>query len=95
MAAELILLALYQQLQAEEAAVRRNRLKLYRRQLRDSLNPFELSETAFRNTFRLSREAAQFVVESLAGSIEEPKISSGIPASLKVIGLFIWVLAFS
>jgi hypothetical protein len=88
MAAELVMLALYQQVQAVENADRRNKLKLYRRQLRDSLNAFEIPENSFRQTFRLSREAARFVIESLGDNIRETKIASGIPASFKVLYLF-------
>jgi hypothetical protein len=85
---EYIFLALYEQLQRREHAVRRNRLRLYRRQLRDALNPFELPERAFRETFRLNREAARFVVNALTGQIPEARIQSGIPQFLKVSHIF-------
>nr|CAD7260368.1 unnamed protein product [Timema shepardi] len=57
-------------LRNRQRRLRLDKIKLYRRKLRDSLNPFELREIEFRNLFRLTKRLAIDLCETLFPYLE-------------------------
>ncbi|KAB0798063.1 hypothetical protein PPYR_09056 [Photinus pyralis] len=65
---------------------RRNQMRLYRRGLRDTQNPFEvLSDREFVKTFRYSKELAKELIDTLNPNLNVSRRRSAIPPYLKVL----------
>ncbi|KAI4468023.1 hypothetical protein MML48_2g00001859 [Holotrichia oblita] len=64
---------------------RRNRVRYINRNLRDSSNPFELPERNFVKIFRLSKESARYVINTILPHLNEPQRSTSIPPHLGVL----------
>ncbi|KAK9728656.1 hypothetical protein QE152_g17112 [Popillia japonica] len=64
---------------------RRNRVRYINRNLRDASNPFELPERNFVKIFRLSKESARYVINTILPHLNEPQRSTSIPPHLGVL----------
>ncbi|KAK4882217.1 hypothetical protein RN001_005536 [Aquatica leii] len=62
----------------------RNFMRIQRRRLRDELNPFDLTNNAFRQMFRLDKNSVYQLINSLLPHATERHILSGIPFTTKV-----------
>ncbi|KAK4886108.1 hypothetical protein RN001_002379 [Aquatica leii] len=76
-----IMVMLYILLEEDEA---RNQMRLFRRGLRDTQNPFETSDLYFKKTFRFSKELALMLINQLTPHLYSVR-STAIPAYLKVL----------
>lgn len=74
-------LVVLEELEVEEN--RRNQ-RLMKRMLRDTQNPFSLSNTQFRQQFRLNKEAAMYLIRVLEPHLEEGVYVSRIPKMFRV-----------
>nr|CAD7412958.1 unnamed protein product [Timema poppensis] len=63
---------------------RREKLRMYRRQLRDTCNPFELPDIEFKQMFRMSRRLAQDLCEMLSPHLEGQR-SNRLPVHTQVL----------
>lgn len=89
-----ILYEIEREQQRENRRRERNVLRLHRRHLRDMFNPFDMSETAFRDVFRLSRRGTLELINSLRPLVAVPRRRHGIPLDSKVCGCtftYLWL----
>lgn len=62
----------------------RHRERIYRRTLRDSNDPFQLSEVRFMKTFRLSRDLARTLIQKLRLHLGVPRRRTALSVEIKV-----------
>lgn len=84
MAALFANLVILEQLEIQENRRAQRRIK---RMLRDTQNPFTLSDTQFRQQFRLNKEAAMYLVRVLEPYLEEGAYISKIPKMFRVLAV--------
>ncbi|XP_020298987.1 uncharacterized protein LOC109863183 [Pseudomyrmex gracilis] len=61
-------------------------LKLERRHLRDTTNPFDILESQFQYLYRLSKDATLALCEYVRSYVQPAVRSTAIPLELKVLG---------
>ncbi|XP_055912672.1 putative nuclease HARBI1 [Eupeodes corollae] len=62
----------------DEEAVQQQEIKIQRRRLRDTCNPFDLDATLFRKNFRLNKDAFKYVLEELEAELEPGVLSTSM-----------------
>ncbi|XP_055843196.1 putative nuclease HARBI1 [Episyrphus balteatus] len=67
-----------------EAHERRNRMRIQRRNLRDTTNPFEMPEERFRELFRLTRDAAQILLTEMSPHMHQGQRKTFIPIPIRL-----------
>ncbi|XP_067215635.1 putative nuclease HARBI1 [Linepithema humile] len=65
----------------------RRKIGIIRKPLRDTSNPFDLSETQFRFLYRLSRQATRILCENLRQWVQPGIRSTAIPTELKILAV--------
>lgn len=67
-----------------EQSDRRNMMRIHRRQLRDSTNPFDFPEERFKELFRLTRPAAHQLIQELDPYMRHGQRKTFVPIPIKV-----------
>lgn len=67
----------------------RNRMRLFRRTIRDAQNPFSISEQEFVKNFRLNKEASLDIINILAPHMEQGTQRNRLPVMLRVSKIFL------
>lgn len=79
---------------AEETLARQNEFRLYRRDLHDSNNPFELDDFNFKKLFRLPKDVIQMLIETLHPILKR-KRTTGLAVEIQVSTiLYILVITY-
>ncbi|XP_031344728.1 putative nuclease HARBI1 [Photinus pyralis] len=74
-------------LEALEVEENRRYQRVMKRMVRDAQNPFSLSESQFRQQFRLNKDAAMYLLRVLAPHLVEGVYTSKIPKMVRVLSV--------